>query len=101
MPDLEDLGLDFCLVGPNTQRWSPFRKVNNEVESAAAQWPYSQIKVLSLIHPEERIDYSSISLFCPNLEELHLNLSRAVSLTRFALEWSCGLMTGVPIVAPP
>lgn len=78
MPGLEDLALDFCLVGPNTQRYSPFREVNGEVEAAAARWPYTLIKSLTLIQPEERTDYTSIPLFCPNLEELHLDLSRAV-----------------------
>ena len=57
----------------------PFTKTDQSARIAASRWPYSNVRSLTFLNPGEAIDYTSIPLFFPLLEQLHLKFPRSVS----------------------
>ena len=61
----------------------PFRDPSQAVYVAAAQWPYPSVRELMLVRPGSKINYVAILLFCPQLEQLHLEFHDNVRVLQY------------------
>ncbi|KAI0785137.1 hypothetical protein C8Q75DRAFT_776113 [Abortiporus biennis] len=55
----------------------PFEdQLPEDTQADARQWPFKNIRRLTITRPSPTIDFCSIPLYCPHLEELHIQFTK-------------------------
>ncbi|KAL4242348.1 hypothetical protein ABKN59_012065 [Abortiporus biennis] len=84
---LRELSIEFDFGTPSVTSFMPFEEDEfGNVEHNAREWPFKDIKRCTLINPPTKLDFRSIPIFCPNLEEFKIRMLTAVTNSNLGRE---------------